>query len=56
MTTAMLGGYELYYQDSFGAWHLTRFTVAPGGIECTFEFDVSRVPPEVQAQAAVKAT
>ena len=48
--------YELYYQDTLGAWHLTRFRARPGKIECAFVGEVKTVPPEVEARATVAST
>ena len=45
--------YELYYQDTLGAWHLTRFRPRPGKIECTFVGEVTTIPGEVEVQGTV---
>ena len=45
--------YELYYQDTFGSWYLTKFHVGKLEIDCAFPGVVARVPPEVEAQGRV---
>jgi hypothetical protein len=45
--------YELYYQDTLGGWHLTRFRPKAEKIECTFVGHVKRVPAEVEPLGTV---
>jgi len=50
---AMGHDYELYYQDTLGGWHLTRFHSRPEKIECTFVGEVKMVPGEVEPLGTV---
>jgi hypothetical protein len=49
----MSNDYHLYYQDTLGGWHLTRFRPKPEKIECTFLGQVKKVPDEVEPLATV---
>jgi hypothetical protein len=48
--------YELYYQDTLGTWHLTRFRPRAAKMECTFIGEAKKVPTEVKAQSTVSPT
>jgi hypothetical protein len=45
--------YDLYYQDTLGGWHLTRFWPRTEKVEFTFVGQVKRVPDEVGPLATV---
>jgi hypothetical protein len=45
--------YHLYYQDTLGGWHLTRFRPKAEKIECTFDGEVKKVPGEIESLGTV---
>lgn len=51
--TYVSGLNPLYYQDTLGGWHLTKFSPKPGKIECKFVGAVKRVPNEVEPLGTV---
>lgn len=50
----MLQSYELYYQDTLGAWHVTVFRPIPWKIECSFKnVPTKKVPGVVQVLGTI---
>jgi hypothetical protein len=49
----MSSEYALYYQDTLGGWHLTKFFPKPGKIACAYVGEVKKVPSEVEPLGTV---